>query len=188
MTASSVPLLTPDEKAAGALLKSHLDEKAAGALLKSRLKVMGNLTTVLTLLLGMEIAQLSVIHDVEASQAGVVAIIGASVAVGFTCVGLGCAIFFQLLAATIKEGHAQMFINELPDDDWLSTFPMLAFAFSCPCIFLSLACSVCVRYDNHWSALVAAAILGVAQLACWGATVKYCKIQEKCKSDMHGQK
>ena len=56
MTASSVPLLTPDEKAAGALLKSHLDEKAAGALLKSRLKVMGNLTTVLTLLLGMEIA------------------------------------------------------------------------------------------------------------------------------------
>ena len=184
MTASSVPLLTPDEKAAGALLKSHLDEKAAGALLKSRLKVMGNLTTVLTLLLGMEIAQLSVIHDVEASQAGVFAIIAASVAVGWTCVGLGCAIFFQLLAAKIKEGHAQTFIN-VWEVDWLYKFPMLAFAFSCPCIFLSLACSVCVRYDNHWSALVAAAILGVAQLACWGATVKYCKIQAKCKSDMH---
>ena len=175
MTASSVPLLTPDEKT----------EKAAGALLKSRLKVMGNLTTVLTLLLGMEIAQLSVIHDVEASQAGVVAIIAASVAVGLTTVGLGCAIFFQLLAVQVKKGHAHKFINKTTEVDWLRNFPMLAFAFSCPCIFLSLACSVCVRYDNHWSALVAAAILGVAQLACWGATAAYCKIQVKCGSDMH---
>eukprot|EP00964_Phaeocystis_antarctica_P121838 scaffold85500_cov58-Phaeocystis_antarctica.AAC.1 len=69
---SSDPLLTPDE-----------NQIAAGALLKSRLKVMGNLTTVLTLLLGMEIALLSVIHDVEASQAGVVAIIAASVALDY---------------------------------------------------------------------------------------------------------
>lgn len=162
-----------------------VEENTADALLKSRLSLMGKLSTILTLLLGIEIAQLSVIHDVEASQAGVVAIIAASVAVGLTTVGLGCAIFFQLLAVQVKKGHAQKFINETAEVDWLRNFPMLAFAISCPCIFLSLACSVCVRYDNHWSALVAAAILGVAQLACWGATAAYWKIGYKCGSDMH---
>ena len=161
-----------------------VEENTADALLKSRLSLMGKLSTILTLLLGIEIAQLSVIHDVEASQAGVVAIIAASVAVGLTTVGLGCAIFFQLLAVQVKKGHAQNF-NKLTEVDWLRNFPMLAFAFSCPCIFLSLACSVCVRYDNHWSALVAAAILGVAQLACWGATAAYWEIGYKCGSDMH---
>ena len=161
-----------------------MEENAADALLKSRLSLMGKVATVLTLLLGIEIAQLSVIHDVEASQAGVVAIIAASVAVGLTTVGLGCAIFFQLLAVQVKKGHAQTF-NELTEVDWLRSLPMLAFAFSCPCIFLSLACSVCVRYDNHWSALVAAAILGVAQLVCWGATAAYWEIGYKCESDMH---
>ena len=162
-----------------------VEENTADALLKSRLSLMGKLSTILTLLLGIEIAQLSVIHDVEASQAGVVAIIAASVAVGLTTVGLGCAIFFQLLAVQVKKGHAQKFINKTTEVDWLRNFPMLAFAFSCPCIFLSLACSVCVRYDNHWSALVAAAILGVAQLACWGATAAYWEIGYKCGSDMH---
>ena len=82
----SEPLLTPEER-----------------WLKSRLSGMGNLTTVLTLLLGIEIAQLRAIEGVETSGFAVVAIIAASVAVGFTIVGLGSAYFCQILLATIEE-------------------------------------------------------------------------------------
>ena len=156
----------------------------ADALLKSRLSVMGNLTTVLTLLLGIEIVQLRAIGEVEASGVAVVAIVAASVAVGFTSVGLSCAIFFQMLAAKIKEGHAEGFIVARPKVSRLYAVPMLTLAFSCPCTVLSLACSVCMRHDNHWSALVAAAILGVALFFCLLAFVEYCQIQDDCKAHM----
>ena len=145
---------------------------------------MGNLTTVLTLLLGIEIVQLRAIGEVEASGVAVVAIVAASVAVGFTSVGLSCAIFFQMLAAKIKEGHAEGFIVARPKVSRLYAVPMLTLAFSCPCTVLSLACSVCMRHDNHWSALVAAAILGVALFFCLLAFVEYCQIQDDCKAHM----
>ena len=161
-----------------------VERGAADAMLKSRLLLMGNLTTVLTLLLGIEIVQLRAIGEVEASGVAVVAIVAASVAVGFTSVGLSCAIFFQMLAAKIKEGHAEGFIVARPKVSRLYAVPMLTLAFSCPCTVLSLACSVCMRHDNHWSALVAAAILGVALFFCLLAFVEYCQIQDDCKAHM----
>ena len=132
---------------------------------------MGNLTTVLTLLLGIEIAQLRAIEGVETSGFAVVAIIAASVAVGFTIVSLGSAFFCQILLATIEElrDRVEPGSPSAPSPSgffgWLLNLPMLALAFSCPCTIVSLACSVCVRYGNHWSALVAAAILVVAFFA-----------------------
>ena len=141
--------------------------------LKSRLSLMGNLTTVLALLLGIEIAQLRAIEGVETTGFAVVAVVAASVAVGFTIVGLGAAISCQSLLAVINERQSASFSSrlvkrlgrELPAFDSLLNFPMLALAFSCPCTIVSLGCSVCMRYDYHWSALVAATILVVALFA-----------------------
>ena len=164
--------------------EAEANSAEADALLDARRSLMGNLDTVLALLLGIEIALLSAVTDVEASWEKPVVVLAATLAIGWTTVGLGCAILFQMLAVKIKQGHAEKFITDTQLVDWLSFFPVLGFAFSCPCIVFSLACSVCVRYDNHWSALLAAAILVVAQLACWLACVAYNQIQRECEGDM----
>ena len=89
-----------------------------------------------------------------------------------------------MLAAKVEEGHAEKFIVAQPKVSRLNAVPMLTLAFSCPCTVLSLACSVCMRHDNHWSALVAAAILGVALILCLLASIAYCQIQNDCKALM----
>ena len=152
-----------------------LERDAADVMLKSRLLLMGNLTTVLTLLLGIEIPQLRAIEGV--SEFAVVATIATSVAVGSTIVGLSCAIIFQMLAVKIKEGCARKFIGATSAVDWLLYIPKLALAVSCPCTIVSLACIVCVRYNNHWSAIVAFAILVGALVAFLPALRAYRQIQ-----------
>ena len=59
-------------------------------------------------------------------------------------------------ARLVNGWHAIKFIKDTQVVDWLLFFPMLAIAVSCPCIIVSLACTVCERYDclNNGSALL----------------------------------
>ena len=137
-----------------------------------------NQMVVLTLILGIFITELSTLdvaffEDDETSTKAGSALVLISLGLSFSFLGLACNYFISCILARVTTDEERKKFLDHPRMNQFIKAGHLCFAACCPCLIAAEGVIVCVRYDNHWSSVVVATLLGTAQLLGWVAMWKY---------------